>query len=232
MDPTGIPSIGDVLLLSQLAWRIGYAFAASRPSAPTQFYDIEIELKTLTKSLDLLAEALDDDNSILVHADDRAKAGVNKTLFNCQQSLEDLNAFMARYQELKSPESEVGTRGIQAVKTWKPLLLKNWSRSLPHLAQTVESAILRLDQVQSLASDTTNVTNQVDPEEEDNPTYSSNELADSTTDHPSSTDDLTSYDPSHTCASSPGDSSDGYLMESNTKFSVEVTQNYSPSATR
>ena len=126
MATEGVPSIGDVLLLSQLAWRIGYAFAAARPSAPPEFYDIEMELKTLTKALDLLAEALDDDNTILVRADDKVKAGVNKILFNCQQSLEDLNAFVVRYQEIKKPEGEVGTRGIQGVKTWKVLLLKSW----------------------------------------------------------------------------------------------------------
>jgi hypothetical protein len=126
MATTGIPSIGDVLLLSQLAWRIGFAFTASRPSAPPEFHDIEAELKTLTKALDLLAEALDDDDSVLVRADDKVRAGVNKALLNCQQSLEDLNAFVARYQEVKKPESEVGTRGIQGVKTWKVLLLKSW----------------------------------------------------------------------------------------------------------
>jgi hypothetical protein len=126
MDMTGIPSIGDVLLLSQLAWRIGCAFTTGRPSAPHEFHEVESELKTLTKSLDLLAEALDDDNSILTRADDKVKVGVNQILFNCQQCLEDLGAFVSRYQEIKRPEGEVGTRGIQGVKTWKPILLKNW----------------------------------------------------------------------------------------------------------
>ncbi|KAH0548294.1 hypothetical protein GP486_008008, partial [Trichoglossum hirsutum] len=126
MDMTGIPSIGDVLLLSQLAWRIGCAFTTGRPFAPPEFHEVECELKTLTKGLDLLAEALDDDNSILMRTDDKIKVGLNKVLFNCQQCLDDLNAFVTRYQEIKRPEGEVGTRGIHGVKTWKPILLKNW----------------------------------------------------------------------------------------------------------
>jgi len=62
----------------------------------------------------------------------------------------------------------------------------------------------------------------------DNPKYSQKEQVNMVPDQPSSGDDLASYDPSsHTRESSPGDSSDGYLLESNTKFSLEVTQKYS-----
>jgi hypothetical protein len=123
---TGIPSIGDLLLLSQLAWRIGCAFTAGRPSAPPEFHEVENELKTLTKSLDILAEALDDDNNILARGDDRVKVGVNKVLSHCGQCLEDLNVFVTKYQDVKRPASEVSARGIQGAKTWKPTLLENW----------------------------------------------------------------------------------------------------------
>ncbi|KAI9764270.1 MAG: hypothetical protein M1840_008561 [Geoglossum simile] len=247
MATTGIPSIGDVLLLSQLAWRIGYAFTAARPSAPPEFLDVETELKTLTKALDLLAEALDDDDSILVRADERVKAGVNKSLLNCQQSLEDLNAFVVRYQEVRKPEGEVGTRGIHGVKTWKVLLLKSW-RSVWWTTEggdiQFESIVLQLDEIHGLASGT--ITARMDGIDHlmadmvsqigskvDSPKYSQRELVNTAPDQPSSSDDLTSYDPSsHTRESSPGESSDGYLVESNTKFSVEVTQKYSPSTIR
>ena len=117
------------------------------------------------------------------------------------------------------------------------------SHSLPRLAQTVESMVLQLDELHGLAGGTTNTgMEEIDHlmadtvnqfgSEADSLTYSSMGLTNQGMNQPTSTDDLTSYDLSHTRASSPGGSSDGYLMESNTKFSVEVTQKHSPRDTR
>ncbi|KAH0544406.1 hypothetical protein FGG08_001432 [Glutinoglossum americanum] len=241
MAMTGIPSIGDVLLLSQLAWRIGCAFTAGRPAAPPEFHEVENELKTLTKSLDLLAEALDDDNSILASADDKVKVGVNQALLHCQQCLEDLNAFVIRYQEVKRPAGEVGTRGLQGVRTWKPALLKSW-KSIWWMAEggnIQETMVTQLNEVHNLAGSAMNarmeeihrlmadMVNKMGTET-DSFNYPPAGPMDRRLDQTSSTEDLTSYEPSHTRASSTGDSSDGYRLESNVKFSADVTQKPSP----
>jgi hypothetical protein len=86
----------------------------------------------------------------------------------------------------------------------------------------------RMDEIDHLMAD---MVNQI-RSDADGPKHSQKELVNTVPYQPSS-DDLTSYDPSsHTRESSPGDSSDGYLVESNTKFSVEVTQKYSGITTR
>ncbi|KAL0262240.1 hypothetical protein SLS55_003679 [Diplodia seriata] len=59
----GILNIGDILMLSQLAWKIGRAFTAGRKSAPAEFLEVETEVSGLAKALKMLAETLFADNS-------------------------------------------------------------------------------------------------------------------------------------------------------------------------
>lgn len=119
----GIPSIGDVLMLSQLAWRIGRAFTSGRAGAPTEFQEVESELRSLTKSLTLLAEALDHDDSVISRADEKTKEGLEKILECCRQTLETLDSFVSQYQEIKRPDG-----GINAAtqRSWKRLLIRNY----------------------------------------------------------------------------------------------------------
>ncbi|KAL1641610.1 hypothetical protein SLS58_005885 [Diplodia intermedia] len=59
----GILNIGDILMLSQLAWKIGRAFTAGRKSAPAEFLEVETEVSGLANALKMLAETLFADNS-------------------------------------------------------------------------------------------------------------------------------------------------------------------------
>ena len=72
-------------MLSQLAWKIGCAFTSGKSSAPAEFQEVKNELTNLTKSIDMLAEALDNDDSIIVKADDKTKEGLDKILECCRQ---------------------------------------------------------------------------------------------------------------------------------------------------
>ena len=81
----GIPSIGDIMLLSSLAWKIGTAFTSGRAGAPAEFREVENELDGLKKSITMLADTLDTDDSILARADDRTKEGLIKILDCCQE---------------------------------------------------------------------------------------------------------------------------------------------------
>lgn len=87
----GLPSLGDIMLLSQLAWKIGCAFTSGRQGAPAEFQEVENELTSLTKAITLLTEVLDRDDSILVRADERTKDGLDKILECCRQVSEKSN---------------------------------------------------------------------------------------------------------------------------------------------
>ena len=78
-------SIGDVLLLSSLAWKIGCAFTSGRAGAPAEFREVENELQSLKASLSLLADTLDADDSILSRADRRTVNGLGTILSSCNQ---------------------------------------------------------------------------------------------------------------------------------------------------
>jgi hypothetical protein len=79
------PSIGDIMMLSQLAWKIGCAFTSGKSSAPAEFQEVKHELNRLTKFTGMLAEVLDNDDSMIVGADDKTKEGLDKILECCRQ---------------------------------------------------------------------------------------------------------------------------------------------------
>jgi hypothetical protein len=49
------PSIGDILMLSQTAWRIGRAFTQGKKSAPAEFAEVEREADGLSEALQLVS---------------------------------------------------------------------------------------------------------------------------------------------------------------------------------
>ena len=119
------PSVGDVMMLSQLAWKIGCAFTSGRAGAPAEFQEVENELKSLTTSITLLAESLDKDDSIITRSDDKTREGLDKILGFCRQTLENLDAFVNQYQEIRRHD---GVGGVVTEKRWKHLLIKNYKK--------------------------------------------------------------------------------------------------------
>ena len=119
------PSIGDVLMLSQLAWRIGCAFTAGRAGAPAQFQEVENELKSLTTAVTLLAESLDKDGSLVARSDERTREGLDKILSCCRQTLDNLDAFVSQYQDIRRPD-EAG--GLATQRMWRSMLLRNYKK--------------------------------------------------------------------------------------------------------
>lgn len=114
-------SIGDVMMLSGLAWKIGCAFTSGRAGAPAEFQEVENELIGLKTAITLLAETLDSDDSIITKADVRTQEGLTKILECCRQTLEDLNAFVDQYQEVRRPR----TGSLASQRSWKQILLRN-----------------------------------------------------------------------------------------------------------
>ncbi|KAL9119351.1 MAG: hypothetical protein Q9187_004100 [Circinaria calcarea] len=126
--PFPTPSVGDIIMLSQLAWKIGCAFTAGRAGAPAEFQEVENELKSLTTAITLLAEHLDRDDpegGILAQADQRTKEGVDTIIGCCRQTLESLEAFVDQYQEIRRSD---GSNGLASQRTWKSILIKNWKK--------------------------------------------------------------------------------------------------------
>ncbi|KAF2795649.1 hypothetical protein K505DRAFT_239398 [Melanomma pulvis-pyrius CBS 109.77] len=110
MTTAAIPSIGDILMLSQLAWKIGRAFTAGRKGAPPEFLEVETEVNGLAKSLKFLAETLfaDLDDGILKQADQETLDGVATILSSCRQTVHDLESLIDRYQVIKKHRTPGG----------------------------------------------------------------------------------------------------------------------------
>ena len=76
-------SIGDLMMLSSLAWKIGSAFTSGRAGAPAEFQEVESELGSLKTSLGVLLDTLNGDHSILSRADKRTNEGLGTILASC-----------------------------------------------------------------------------------------------------------------------------------------------------
>lgn len=112
-------------MLSQLAWKIGRAFAAGRKGAPTEFLEIETEINGLAKALKLLAESLfaDADDSVLKKGDKDTQNGVATILTSCQRTVQDLDSLMDQYQVIKKHRT---TGGFAIERSWSELVLSQY----------------------------------------------------------------------------------------------------------
>jgi len=131
-------SIGDALLLAQIAWTVGQAFTTGRHSAPAEFLEVQKLLYTLSKSLELLASCLPQDepvaSSILNEANKATKASstavkdadaiLQHMILNCSSTLTHLKTLVEKYAELGPGQAKTGS-GFRA---WKAEMLKNWKK--------------------------------------------------------------------------------------------------------
>ena len=104
-------------MLSQTAWRIGRAFTQGKKSAPAEFAEVEREADGLSEALQLVAETLNSDGSILDKAEDTTKSAVTTILDSAQRTLSDLESFVARYRIIKPQTGE---------RSWSDLVLTNY----------------------------------------------------------------------------------------------------------
>jgi hypothetical protein len=121
----GIPSIGDIVLLSQLAWKIGRAFTAGRKGAPAEFLEVEAQVNNLAEALKLLADTFDQDDkdSLLQKADQETRDGVGIILNSCQRTIQDLDSLVKQYQVIKKHRAG---EGYVSEKSWSNLLLTQY----------------------------------------------------------------------------------------------------------
>lgn len=135
----GILNIGDILMLSQLAWKIGRAFTAGRKGAPAEFVEVESEVNGLAKALKLLAETLFADHAscdggdvkggsgILAQASAETRNGVEVILQSCQTTLKDLESLVEQYQVIRKHRT---SGGFSIERSWSDLVLSSYKKML------------------------------------------------------------------------------------------------------
>lgn len=116
-------SVGDILMLSQTAWKIGRAFTKGSKSAPSEFREVESEANGLSEALKLTAEALHEDGSVLSRAEPETRVAVNSILESASRTLSDLESFIDRYQVVRKRETN---GGFLVEKTWSEVILANY----------------------------------------------------------------------------------------------------------
>ena len=116
-------SVGDILMLSQTAWKIGRAFTKGKSSAPEEFGEVEREANGLSDALKLTAEALHADGSILSRSEPETRAAVNSILESAGKTLEDLESFVERYSVIRKRETN---GGFVVEKSWSEAIMANW----------------------------------------------------------------------------------------------------------
>ncbi|KAF2823861.1 hypothetical protein CC86DRAFT_408881 [Ophiobolus disseminans] len=120
-----IPTNGDLLTLSQVAWKIGRAFTTDRTNAPIEFQEVEAKVGTLARALKQLAEALHAEaNTSLIHeADENVQHGVELILKSCERTIKDLDSLVDHNQVIKKHRT-VG--GFAIERSWSDLVLREY----------------------------------------------------------------------------------------------------------
>ncbi|KAK4569907.1 hypothetical protein LTR86_002876 [Recurvomyces mirabilis] len=116
-------SVGDILMLSQTAWKIGRAFTQGKKSAPSEFAEVEREANGLSEALKLVAESLHTDGETLSQADNETRAAVNTILESARATLSDLESFVERYQVIKKNQT---SGGFVVERSWSQVVLANY----------------------------------------------------------------------------------------------------------
>jgi hypothetical protein len=128
-------SVGDIILLGNLACRVATALSSGSGSAPAEFVEVQTLLLSLKKSFDLLARTIVERDGILDEgADGRQNAKESPTegqpeltsiLNNCREVLCYLESFVEKYSIL-DPSSKDGEE--PKPRTLKDGLRKTWKK--------------------------------------------------------------------------------------------------------
>lgn len=114
-------SIGDVMMLSKLAWSIARAFTSGRKSAPAEFQEVQNQLSSLCHALDSL-------KSLSLQCSGQAYEGSGSSIMpilqNCRFTLEHLDSLVSKYTAI---DSRRGADGSEK-RHWREDIWKNWKK--------------------------------------------------------------------------------------------------------
>ncbi|KAF7122773.1 hypothetical protein CNMCM5793_000883 [Aspergillus hiratsukae] len=114
-------SIGDVLMLSKLAWDISQAFTSGRKSAPAEFQEVQNQLSSLTHALESL-KSLSRETPGQDHG--ASASSITPILQNCRSTLKHLEALVNKYMII---ENDGGSNGSEK-RRWREEIRKNWKK--------------------------------------------------------------------------------------------------------
>jgi hypothetical protein len=120
-------STGDILTLSQIAWKTGRAFTACRKDVPAEFIEVETEISSLAKALRALAETFHTDNEVLQELTQDVQIGLDTILTSCQRTVHDLDTLMDQYQVIRKHRT---AGGFAIERTWSSLILAEYKTTI------------------------------------------------------------------------------------------------------
>jgi hypothetical protein len=128
-------SIGDAIMLSQLAFTIGRAFTSGRKSAPAEFHEVQNHLFALGSALGLLAnnrtEKLTTSSANAQQASEEENVNIEQDeileqmISNCRETLSHLETLVNKYLEM-DPDTPTPTQ--TTFKRWRQDIRKNWKK--------------------------------------------------------------------------------------------------------
>jgi hypothetical protein len=127
-------SIGDIILLGQIAYRVAKALSSGTKSAPAEFAEVQALLYSLRESFDLLARTLTDrdqarrdesDQKDLNESTIEHQPELENILNNCRDVLCHLEGFVDKYSVLDSKNE---SQREQRTRKWRDDLKKSWKK--------------------------------------------------------------------------------------------------------
>jgi hypothetical protein len=101
--------IGDILMLSGLAYNLGKTLTADRKAAPNEFHEVQNQLFAIANALKLLSASLENArssraDSVLVQEEDEILC---RMVENCSSTLKHLDEVLKKYPELRLDSEKI-----------------------------------------------------------------------------------------------------------------------------
>lgn len=116
-------SVGDVILLANIAYEVAKAFSSGVKSAPAEFAEVQSLLFSIGDALVLVGKSLEARGR--QHAPEEAAVKLEGILNNCQNVLKSLERFVEKYSVL---DSQASNPGAKVAREWKMDILKSFKK--------------------------------------------------------------------------------------------------------
>ena len=121
---TSIPAVGEVFGLSQTARDIGRTFGTRAGNIPSEFIDVDREVRTLADALRLFGHSLGPDN-VATRADLDTQEAVDIIFASAQTTLRDLELCVERHSTIRKVQTFTG---FAVQKTWSDSAIIDYAR--------------------------------------------------------------------------------------------------------
>lgn len=129
--------VGDILMLSGIAYRIAKTFTSGRTGALAEFHEVETQLFAISNALKLLSTTLDRSESSkrkdLPTLEDES---LRQMIENCSTTLKHLEEVLERYPELLRSEETISDEKTR--RKWK----REFKENVKKIKWTTEGADL------------------------------------------------------------------------------------------